>query len=125
MKNILILGSLFFFLLLTGCEKDYSTSEVVIIDSPVSFATDIQPIFNTDCAIPTCHVGGGPPPDLEAGNAYDALTGLGYVDTTNAEESLLYKRIISTSSPMPPSGKLSAQEIGLVLAWIKQGAQQN
>ena len=125
MKNILIPGILFFFLLLTGCEKDYSTSKVVTIDFPVSFATNIQPIFTTDCAIPTCHVSGGAAPDLSADKAYDELTGLGYVDTANAEGSILYVRITSTVRPMPPSEKLSAEEIGLVLAWIKQGAQLN
>ncbi len=112
-------------LFLIGCEKDYYTTAPVEITEPVSFSEDIIPIFTADCAIPTCHVSGGPSPDLSAPNAYNELTGLGYVDTSNAEESLLYKRIISPVNPMPPSAPLTAEEIGYILAWIEQGAQNN
>jgi len=83
------------------------------------------PIFTTECAIPTCHVNGGPPPNLIADKAYDELMGLGYVDTTNAESSILYVRMVSTTNPMPPAGVLPAEQIAYVLAWIEQGALNN
>jgi hypothetical protein len=110
---------------MTSCEKDYLTKKKVEITTPVSFATDIVPILTEDCSIAGCHVAGGPPPNLTAAKAYDELTGLGYVDTSNAEQSLLYKRIVATVNPMPPSAPLTAEEIGYILAWIKQGAQNN
>jgi hypothetical protein len=113
------------FMILNACEKDYLVPQVVKIDFPVSFATDVQPILTEDCAVPTCHVAGGHAPNLTAGSAYDELTGLGYVDTDNPEESLLYKRITATVKPMPPTNKLSGEEIGYILAWIEQGAQNN
>jgi hypothetical protein len=112
-------------LILNACETDYLTPKVVEITTPVSFSNDIIPIFTTECAIPTCHVNGGAPPNLTADKAYDELMGLGYVDTSNAEQSLLYVRITATVNPMPPSGKLSAEETGYILAWIEQGAQNN
>jgi len=39
----------------------------------VSFASNIQPIFNRSCALPTCHVGPVPAggQDLTAGGAYE------------------------------------------------------
>jgi hypothetical protein len=118
-------ATLFAALLFSSCEKAYLTPKKVEITTPVSFTNDIVPILSEDCATANCHVGGGPPPNLSAEKAYDNLTGLGYVDTSNAEGSLLYKRIIATVNPMPPNGKLTPEEKGYILAWIKQGAQNN
>jgi hypothetical protein len=126
MKKYSFLSLLFFSLvMLNGCEKDYLTQKKVEINFPVSFAENIVPIMVEDCAIPTCHIAGAQAPNLTASKAYDELTGLGYVDTTNAEGSLLYQRIIATIKPMPPTTKLTPEEIGFILAWIKQGAQNN
>jgi hypothetical protein len=126
MKKYSIVTALFMIVLFqAGCEKDYLTPKKVEIDFPVSFSQDIVPILTEDCAIPTCHVSGGTPPNLSADKAYDELTGLGYVDTTNAEQSILYVRITSTVKPMPPTERLTAEEIGYILAWIKQGALTN
>jgi hypothetical protein len=114
------------FILFAACEDDYFLpSPEVDLSQPVSFAAVIQPILTEDCASAGCHVGGIQVPDLSVGKAYDQLTQLGYVDTTNAENCLLYKRIIGTTKPMPPAGKLSNTKISLILAWIKQGALNN
>ncbi len=110
---------------LVACEDDFLTPKTVEITTPVNFSSDIIPIFSDDCSIPTCHVNGGAPPNLLPEKAYDELLGLGYVDTSNAEQSLLYVRITNNANPMPPTGKLPAEEIGYILAWIKQGAQNN
>lgn len=127
MRKILIYLPLTFLAVVgfSSCEKAYLTPKKVEITTPVSFANDIVPILIEDCATPTCHLNGGPPPNLTAAKAYDELNGLGYVDTSNAENSLLYKRITATVNPMPPSEKLTPEEIGYILAWIKQGAQNN
>lgn len=127
MKNMIKLLPLLFivFFAFSACEKAYLTSQQVEITTPVSFSSDIIPIFNASCATTNCHVNGGPPPNLTPSKAYDELTMLGYVDTSNAESSVLYKVITATTNPMPPSGPLPAEEIGYILAWIKQGAQNN
>lgn len=111
-----------------ACEKAYLSQKEVVITEPVSFSGDIQPILSASCATPNCHVGGGPPPNLTAASAYNEITQLGYVDTTNAPESILYKLVVSTGSnrmPPPPASPLKAEEIGYILAWIEQGALNN
>ncbi len=126
MKKIILLSTvLYMMVILVACERDYLTPKKVEITTPVSFSNDIIPIMTRDCSIPTCHDDGGAPPNLTASKAYDELLGLGYVDTTNAEQSQLYVRVVANTNPMPPSGKLSAEETGYILAWIKQGAQNN
>jgi hypothetical protein len=126
MKKYSLVSALLVFLFFqTGCEKDYLVPKVVVVDFPVSFSKDIVPILTEDCAKPTCHVNGGVPPNLMADKAYDQLTGLGYVDTTNVEQSILYVRITSTTKPMPPNGKLEPEEIAYIKAWIEQGALNN
>ena len=112
-------------MLFSACEKDYLTQKKVEISSAVSFSHDIVPILVEDCAKSSCHVTGAQSPDLSASRAYDELNGLGYVDTTNAAASLLYVRITATTNPMPPDQPLTPEEKGFILAWIRQGAQNN
>jgi hypothetical protein len=126
-KNLkyIIPATAFCLMLFSACEKDYLTQKKVDVSVPVSFSKNIVPILSEDCARSTCHVTGAQSPDLTAAKAYDELNGLGYIDTTNAAASLLYVRITASTSPMPPDGNLTAEEIGYILAWIKQGAQNN
>lgn len=124
LTTLLALSALALFM--NSCEKAYLTPQKVEITEPVSFLADVQPILTEDCAVPTCHVSGQHAPNLTASKAYDELTQLGYVDTSNAEGSKLYKSITATTGkPMPPNGRLAPEEIGYILAWIKQGAQNN
>ncbi len=88
------------------------------------FQNDIMPIFVASCYGSGCH-DKGIAPSLTAADAYDQLIQLGYVDTTDAANSKLYVRMISTSSPMPPAGPLPAEKTTKILAWIKKGALNN
>jgi len=125
MKNILSIWIIGLLVLLAACEKDYFAPPPVLdLAIPISFSGDIMPLFKADCYGSGCH-DQGVAPNLTTGSAYDELTMLGYVDTSNAEGSKLYVRMIATVSPMPPKGKLSGEETNKVLAWIKQGAQNN
>lgn len=113
---------------LNACEKDYYSPKTVEPPGPVSFATNIIPILTEDCAKAGCHVSGAESPNLAAASAYDELTGLGYVDATTPTNSRVYKLITGASNPvMPPAGNslLSPEDIGYILAWIEQGAQNN
>lgn len=119
-------------LVIQACRKDFTmpAAGVVVPTGSVSFDSTILPIFTANCAKSGCHVTGGQAPDLTAANAYNQLTGLGYVpqdDTLDADAkaSTLYKMITSTSKPMPPTGSLSPTQIGQILAWIKQGSQND
>ncbi|MBK5285556.1 MAG: hypothetical protein JJE25_09135 [Bacteroidia bacterium] len=115
-------------LILGSCEKDYlAPVKKVEITGPVSFATDIIPIITSNCAnAATCHVQGGHSPNLNTSNAFDGLAT--FVDPSNPMDSRLYKQITWASSPvMPPTApaKLTPEQIGYILAWIEQGAQNN
>ena len=128
-NNKIIIGFLagFTMLLLVGCYKD----KTVIFDTgaeitrPVSFTGDIIPIFNSSCNISGCHSAGGKSPDLSAANAYTSLSNSGYINTSNPETSELYLWMTGKKgTPMPTSG-VNKDYNALVLAWIKQGAQNN
>lgn len=126
--NILIAGFILSLVLfLSACEKEYLAPITQEITTNVSFSANVLPILTTDCATnSSCHGSGGHSPELSADKAYDNLTGLGYTDTTDAEGSIVYKLIISTSgNKMPPNGNLAPEKIGYILAWIKQGTQNN
>ncbi len=119
-------------IVIQACRKDFKMAPVAgpIPTGVISFDTLILPVLTSNCAKSGCHVSGGHTPDLTAANAYNQLTGLGYVpqdDTTevNAKNSFLYKAITSTSKPMPPTSPLSATQVALILTWIKQGSIHN
>lgn len=114
-------------LLLLGCYKD----KTVIFDTgqeitrPVSFSSDILPIFNNSCAVSGCHTSGGIKPDLSAANAFSTLSIGNYLNTTAAETSSLYLWMAGKKGTPMPTGGVNKDYNALVLAWIKQGAQNN
>jgi hypothetical protein len=103
--------------LLASCEKYAYQVETVDPVEPVSFQTQIQPVFTNNCI--TCHRGSRNP-DLRAGSSYDALKNGGYV-TQPAESSRLYLQIISSSH----TAFTLDNEKQLILIWIQQGAENN
>lgn len=125
----IIIGFLtgFTMLLFTGCYKDktviFDTGEE--ITRPVGFASDIIPIFNNSCNSSGCHNAGGVAPDLSSVNAYTSLANGGYINTGTPESSeLLLWMTGKKGTPMPLSGP-NKDYNALILAWIKQGAQNN
>lgn len=95
----------------------------------VSFNKDIQPIFDANCNMAGCHSGTNPKGNLnlESSVSYAQLwrKKSGYIDTLNPAYSVLYASMNSTSSPMPPNGKLDKCTLDLVLTWIQQKAKNN
>jgi hypothetical protein len=127
LHNKIIIGFLaaFTMFLLTGCYKDktvvFDTGEE--ITRPVSFTADIIPIFNSSCNSSGCHSAGGKSPDLTTSNAYNSLTN--YINTGEPQSSELYLWMSGKKgAPMPLSG-VNKEFNALVLAWIKQGANNN
>lgn len=91
----------------------------------VSYSADIQPLFDQYCN--TCH-GASALGGLNMSN-YESLMTTGQhrpvVVPGNASGSILYQVLIDAAPgilPMPPGNRLSAGQIGLVEAWINQGA---
>jgi len=114
-------------LVLSGCYRD----KTVLFDTgdevtrTVTFSNDIIPIFNSSCNISGCHSPGGKAPDLSAANAYNSLMGGGYINTDDPYSGELYLWMTGKKgTPMPVSG-VNKDYNALVLAWIKQGAQNN
>ncbi len=117
----------FTMVLLISCYKN----KTVIFDTgaeitrTVSFANDIIPIFSSSCSISGCHTSGAKTPDLSASNAYTSLTVGNYINTTTPESSTLYQWMTGKkSTPMPVLG-INKNYNAVILAWIKQGGQNN
>jgi hypothetical protein len=117
----------FSLLLFIGCYKD----KTVILDTgaevtrQVSFSQDIIPLFASSCSISGCHSAGAKAPDLSAANAYNALTTGNYFDTNTPENSSIYLWMTGKKSTPMPVGGINKDYNALILAWIKQGGQNN
>jgi hypothetical protein len=117
-----------------------------------SFADDVQPIFNTTCAVTGCHTGADPTFPAPQGQILDEGVAYSYIVNVIAREgvaigeptikrvntnkvlldSYLYRKITGTQpingSPMPPSTalkSLSPEERDTIIAWITAGAPNN
>jgi hypothetical protein len=127
-KHISILA-LVVSLTFSACKNDSYVRPTVVITGNVSFDTIIQPILTTNCAVSGCHLPGAQIPDLSAENSWNNLWNYGLIDTAaaTATTSIFYEHLTATGGKplMPPVGSLSPTQIGDVLAWIKQGGQNN
>lgn len=128
-NNVIIRGLAF--LILMGCLFSCYKDKTVVSDTgdevtrAVSFANDIVPIFNASCNGSGCHSVGGKSPELSAANAFGNLSSGNYVNKDDAVNSELLKWMTGKkSTPMPTSG-INKDYNALVLAWIKQGAENN
>lgn len=80
----------------------------------VTWSGTIQPLVQTSCAIPGCHVPGSQSPDL---SSYAGVS---------ANASAI-RGVVVDGSPisMPPSGKLPACSQQAIALWVAAGAPQN
>jgi hypothetical protein len=102
-----------------ACEK-VQFEPVVIPNTDLSFANDIQPILTSNCV--ECH----PPTrglDFNPANSYESLVPefAAAVDSTNPQGSKLYHQLTS-SSHTPRTSDIEKQKI---LQWISQGVPNN
>ena len=101
----------------SSCEKYSFVTPKINPDIPVSFKTDIQPIFNKNCV--ACH-GGTQFPNLSDGKSYTSLSKGGFI-TAPGETSGLYVQMNSSSH----IARSSSVDKDKVLNWINQGALNN
>jgi hypothetical protein len=99
----------------------------------VTFATDIKPIFDKSCV--KCHGAEKPKGHLRLDSREGTLKGSEdgkVVEPGNGAKSLLVQNIAFVGDPdlyMPPPknkaniGPLTKEQIGLIRAWIDQGAK--
>ncbi len=113
---ILIVGMIVLF----SCEYEKITYDVPDPTIPVSYATDIQPIWAKGCV--GCHPVGGPPPALTPDDSYNALITGGFINDLVPDQSIIYTSMTTGGSMAAYS---NAQDAGKVLVWIQQGAKNN
>ena len=113
-------------LVLTGCYKDKTVSvDAPVVTKTVSFSQDLVPLFSKSCAFSGCHSTGGQAPNLLAANAYNALIIGNYITKTSPASSIIYLKLTGKKgTPMPVTG-VNPDYAALVLAWIKQGGNNN
>ncbi len=116
MRRLALIGIGVFMALATGCEKYIILPPV--IEEGVSYAEQVQPIFNDKCV--SCH-SGNQNPDLRPEESWEFLTTNGYVDTLNPESSKIYNKLLSGAHE---SRATEADKL-LILTWITEGAQNN
>lgn len=121
-KCVLFFGALT--LLVSSCYYD----EVVVFEGlpqNVSLKNDIQPIFNRDCNMASCHDAAAThEPSLIDANTYSALVTGGFINTQEPEKSVLY---IAVNEGGMPEGRtpLSTNDKKIILGWITEGAKNN
>ncbi len=127
MKLTIFVISVFLSLFISGCKYDFIIPvEVPVIDTggkPISFATQIAPIFSNGDNCTSCHKSGGQAPDLSATNAYSQIMSK-YVNTATPDQSRIYSFPAPTSSTHTWK-KYTAGDAAILLAWIKEGAKNN
>lgn len=121
MKKLFVILAGGLILFLSACEWETIVPPVIVLpDEPVSFATQVAPIF-VEVGCVSCHAG-ATKPDFRADKSYLSLTGGGFVDTTNPANS---KLVIKLNGGHPSPGKLSGEQMALLLKWIEEGAKNN
>ena len=124
MKRLLIYAGLLFFIstVLSSCYKDVILPTVVTTKPPqyVSFSSDLQPIFTTNCALSGCHVKGSQQPYLSADVSYQQLLG-GFVNTIKPDQSEIYIQINGNMQVHIPN----ADDRQKIYDWIRNGAPNN
>ena len=110
-------------LAIAGCEYEFVEPEKVIVPEVVSYADDIQSIFDKGCNISSCHVSGFGALDLSAENSYADLFRRALINLEAPEESGLYVKLIDNGGTH--QGRSTPSEQAIVLEWIKKGAQNN
>jgi hypothetical protein len=121
-KRTLFFCMAFFLMIFSGCEYDFVLpEEAPVINEPISFSTQVVPIFSTGDKCTQCHKPGGTSPDLTAANAYSQLASK-YVNLGNPEQSTI---LTIPGSSDHSWKKFTAGESATILAWIKQGGKNN
>ena len=134
---VMLAGTL---LTVSGEEKDKTKAKVDVSKIPpasdkkdISYASDIKPIFDKSCI--KCHGTEKPKGKLQLNTLEGALKGGEdgkVVEPGNSASSVLIHNIAHLGDPddyMPPPhnkagiGPLTTEQIGLIRAWIDQGAK--
>jgi hypothetical protein len=125
LKSLLKYSTAVFFAAIVFSSCQYETIEIDLPDptEPVSFLSDIIPIFTNNNNCTACHGAGATAPDLTASNAYNSIVPA-LINTDDPQNSRIYQ-FPHPSSATHGFKKYTHVQAALVLAWIEQGAENN
>jgi len=92
-------------------------SSEVNLTEPVSFRSDIVPLFQTKCNQEDCHG--------RKGSAFPKFTSHAMI---KAKAKKIIRRLEDDKDPMPPSDAsvtMTQQEVAMFKRWVEEGAQPN
>ncbi len=121
-KIILLIITMLSIMTWQSCQYEWIDPIDTVIPDVVSFAGDIQPIFDRSCNSTGCHATGGVAPDLSPANAYNDLIAKNQINLANPAGSILYTKC-ATGGSMAKFTKPG--DADLILKWIEQGALNN
>lgn len=121
-------------LLVWGCKDtantgdDGSPSNIVFPSTNVSYAREVQPLFNQTCALVGCHDDGSHPSPLKLtsyGNAVLQLPGI--VIPGEPDQSTLVFRIEGRVGARMPLNRnpLNQNQVNGIRTWIAEGGKNN
>lgn len=122
------------FLVLSNCMSNIEDQVPEIPDEPISYVNQIQPIFNATCGGGFCHTNGDNANNVNLDSYQNTVNSMGssygklIVIPDSADVSPLVDKLGNTpefGSRMPLSGSISSSDVGKIIAWINQGAQNN
>lgn len=109
----------------SSCYKDVVIPQMAVDPDgppqPVSFKTELAPMFNAKCTNAGCHVTGAHKPYLTLDISFNQIVGGGFVNTDLPKESILYKAVFGEMSQYMPSSADKQK----VYDWIRNDAPNN
>ena len=127
MKQLLKYTGLLFLVIigLSSCYKDVVIPQMASDPDgppqPVSFGTELKPLFATKCTDAGCHVTGAHKPYLTPDISYTQIVNGGFVNLALPKESILYKNIYGEMAQYISSSADKQK----VYDWIRNGAPNN
>ena len=110
---------------LSGCYKDIVIPQLASDPDgppqPVSFSSELKPLFAAKCTDAGCHVTGAHKPYLTPDISYTQIVNGGFVNLALPKESILYKNIYGEMSQYISSSADKQK----VYDWIRNGAPNN
>ena len=114
-----------FLLMVCGALVGPSLVTATRAEEPVSFAKDVKPIFDANCAF--CHNAATQLSKLDLSSRESIMKGGEHgpaVVPGKAESSRLYRLVSGIEQPQMPldGGALTAEQLATIKAWIDEGA---
>ncbi|MBO6524316.1 MAG: hypothetical protein JJ971_10855 [Balneolaceae bacterium] len=129
MKKILLPALIVFSLFSANCLTNVEDNTGEIPSEPISYASDIQPIFNARCTV--CHGNNGGV-NLSSYQALMNSTGNFYGTNLVVPGDAAASGLVDVlepnpqnNNPMPQGSSLSGNDIEKIRAWINEGALNN